>query len=154
MQLWDDLAGLQVRVDDYSLQRRELPLASGWTRVTTAVVLAGDGETGEGEDVSYDAAVHDDFPSDVMLAGTWTLDELSRRLDELDLPDYRRWAFESAALDLALRQDGTSLGEVVGRAYRPVRFVASTRQEIEPWLEVNPALEFKLDATKSWDRPR
>ena len=52
--------------------------------------------------------------------------------------DYRRWAFESAALDLALRQAGTSLAEAVGREYRPVRFVASTRADIEPYRELIP----------------
>jgi len=86
-----------------------------------------------------------------MLAGTWSLDDLSRRLDDFALPDYRRWAFESAALDLALRQTGRSLADVVGRPYRPVRFVASTRSDVAPWLENDPALEFKLDATKDWD---
>ena len=150
MPLWDELAGLEVRVDDYALHRRELP-REGWTRVTTTVVLNGDGESGEGEDVTYDAAEHDDFPAELMFAGTWTLDDLSRRLDEFDLPDYRRWAFESAALDLALRQAERSLGDVVGRPYRPVRFVASTRATVEPWIENDPGLEFKLDATKEWD---
>jgi hypothetical protein len=150
MPLWDELAGLQAQVDDYTAQRRELA-RDGWTRVTTTVVLAGDGESGEGEDVTYDAAEHDGFPTELMLAGTWTLDDLSRRLDEFDLPDYRRWAFESAALDLALRQAGRSLDDVVGRPYRPVRFVASTRTDVGPWLENDPALEFKLDATKDWD---
>ena len=106
MPLWDDLAGLQVRVDDYSLQRRELQVGDRFTRVTTTVLLAGEGESGEGEDVTYDAAQHDDFPAELMLAGTWSLDDLSRQLDELELPDFRRWAFESAALDLALRQAG------------------------------------------------
>ena len=47
---------------------------------------------------------------------------------------YRRWAFESAALDLALRQAGRSLGAALGLAYRPVRFVVSTRLDITPWL--------------------
>ena len=150
MPLWDQLAGLEVRVDDYALQRRELP-REGWTRVTTTVVLNGDGKSGEGEDVTYDAAEHDDFPAELMFAGTWTLDDLSRRLDEFDLPDYRRWAFESAALDLALHQAGRSLGDVVGRPYRPVRFVASTRADVAPWIENDPGLEFKLDATKEWD---
>src|SRR5579862_542124 len=153
MPLWDDLAALQVRVDDYSLQRRELQVGDRFTRVTTTVLLAGDGRSGEGEDVTYDAAAHDDFPNGLMLAGTWSLDDLSRTLDELDLPDYRRWAFESAALDLGLRQAERSLADVVGRRYRPVRFVVSTRARIEPWLEVNPALEFKVDAEKDWDRP-
>ena len=66
--------------------------------------------------------------------------------------DYRRWAFESAALDLALQQAGVSLAEAVGRPYRPVRFVASTRAKIDPYLELNPDLEFKLDVEKDWDR--
>ena len=39
---------------------------------------------------------------------------------------YRRWAFESAALDLALRQAGRSLADVLGRA-RPLNFVVSMR---------------------------
>lgn len=150
MPLWDELAGLRVRVDDYALERLELPLEE-WTRVTTTVVLRGDGESGRGEDVTYDAAEHDEFPAELMFAGTWSLDDLSRRLDDFELPDYRRWAFESAALDLALRQAETSLRAVVGRPYRPVRFVASTRTNVEPWLENNPSLEFKLDATKDWD---
>ena len=150
MPLWDELAGLQARIDDYTTQRRELA-RDGWTRVTTTVELVGDGETGQGEDVTYDAAAHDHFPEELMLAGTWTLDDLSRRLDDFDLPDYRRWAFESAALDLALRQAARSLGEVVGRPYGRVRFVASTRTDVGPWLENDPALELKLDATKDWD---
>jgi hypothetical protein len=66
--------------------------------------------------------------------------------------DYRRWAFESAALDLALRQAGRSFADAVGRVYRPVRFVASTRSEIEPYLALNPDLEFKLDVEADWDR--
>ena len=41
--------------------------------------------------------------------------------------DYRRWAFESAALDLALRQNDLSLGAALGREYSRVRFVVSTR---------------------------
>jgi hypothetical protein len=150
MPFWDALAGLQVRIDDYGVQRRELPREQ-WTRVTTTVVLQGDEESGQGEDVTYDAAEHDEFPSELMLAGTWSLDDLSRRLEELDLPDYRRWAFESAALDLGLRQAGRSLGEVLEIPYRPVRFVASTRTDVEPYLALDPALEFKLDATNDWD---
>ena len=160
MPLWDAIAGLAVRVDEYVTERRELDTGA-WTRVTTAVVLRGDGEQGEGEDVTYTAPDHDGFPTGAMLAGTWTLDDLSRRLDELELwpsepemeasHDYRRWAFESAALDLALRQAGASLADVLGRAYRPVRFVASTRADVGPYLELNPALELKLDVDAGWD---
>ena len=105
MSLWESVADLELRVDGYDLQRRESATPSGWTRVTTTVVLAGAGETGFGEDVTYDAALHDDVPDALMLAGTWSLEDFSHRLDEFEelAEGYRRWAFESAALDLALR---------------------------------------------------
>jgi L-alanine-DL-glutamate epimerase-like enolase superfamily enzyme len=161
--LWKSLADLRVRIDEYRIERREQAVSSEFTRVTTTVVLHGDGETGEGEDVTYTAADHDDFPDGEMLAGTWTLHSYSTRLDDLALfaeepamgasRDYRRWAFESAALDLALRQAGRSFADAVGREYGPVRFVASTRANIEPYRELFPALEFKLDVGEDWDRP-
>ena len=65
--------------------------------------------------------------------------------------DHRRWAFESAALDLALRQAGLSLGAALDLTYHPVRFVVSTRLDIRPWLALYPQLEFKLDPTPDWD---
>ena len=71
---------------------------------------------------------------------------------------YRRWAFESAALDLALRQSGISLQDAVGRPARPVNFVASIRIGDPPslgplraLLGVDSELRFKLDPTPSWD---
>ncbi|HKU57076.1 MAG TPA: hypothetical protein VJP41_08635 [Gaiellaceae bacterium] len=155
MALWDSLADLEVRIDGYSLQRRESQTPSGWTRVTTTVVVDGDGASGEGEDVTYDAAMHDDVPEELMLAGTWSFADLFHQLDEFEELNegYRRWAFESAALDLGLRQNELGFGEALGRAERPVRFVVSTRAAPERWLEVAPGLEFKLDAEKDWDRP-
>ena len=51
-----------------------------------------------------------------------------RRRRERDVSrDYRRWAFESAALDLALRQAGTNLAAALGREPRPLNFVNSMR---------------------------
>ena len=67
--------------------------------------------------------------------------------------DYRRWAFESAALDLALRQNDLSLGAAVKRDYHPVRFVVSTRGDAFGWLEHIPGVELKLDPENDWDRP-
>jgi hypothetical protein len=161
MPLWDALAGLEVRIDTYTVERRELD-TGGWTRVTSTVLLRGGDLQGEGEDVTYTAEDHDDFPEEEMLAGTWTLADFSRRLDDLELwsrkpameasSDYRRWAFESAALDLALRQAGISLADALERAYRPVRFVVSTRSAVEDYLALNPELEFKLDVEADWDR--
>jgi len=145
-----------VEIEGLGLQRRELPLGAGWTRVTTTVVLSGRGETGEGEDVTYVAEQHDGFPQPD-LVGSYRLWEYSRLLDEEPLEggdrDHRRWAFESAALDLALRQAGLSLGVALGREARPVRFCISTRRQIAEWLALYPGLELKVDAEPAWDGP-
>ena len=68
---------------------------------------------------------------------------------------WRNWAFESAALDLALNQAGRPLHEVLGRGPRPLRFVNSlglgdppTFDPIRRRLERHPGLRFKLDVTR------
>ena len=154
MSFWDSVAGLELRVDGYTLARRESQTPSGWARVTTVVEIDGNEVAGVGEDVTYEAESHDGVPSGLALAGTWTLDAFSHLLDGFEelAEGFRRWAFESAALDLALRQNGLALGEALGRPERPVRFVVSTRAEPESWLAVAPGLEFKLDAETDWDR--
>jgi hypothetical protein len=145
-----------VEIEGLSLERRELALTTGWTRVTTTVVLRGGGETGEGEDVTYDPAGHDAYPQPD-LVGSYLFWQYSRLLDGASIAggdrDHRRWAFESAALDLALRQSGRSLAAALGREARPVRFVVSTRRGIEEWLALYPELRFKIDAERSWDGP-
>ena len=157
--LYDALRELPLRIDEVELEGLSVEISPEFTRKTTVVHLLGAGEEGVGEDVTYSGAEHDRFPR-LELAGSWTLDSLSARLDELDLfpagepdqhayRDYRRWAFESAALDLALRQAGRSLGEALGREPRPVTFVSSSRR-FEPWLELYPDLRFKLDPTPDW----
>jgi L-alanine-DL-glutamate epimerase-like enolase superfamily enzyme len=171
--LYDRVAGLPVEIDGSSLERLELPVSSGFTRVTTVVRLRGGGEEGVGEDVTY-SAEHQDafqrgFADELPVARRWaSFDELSRALDGIDLfpggleesgwGSYRRWAVESAALDLALRQAGRSLADVLGRELRPVTFVVSLRlgdpPSIEPVrarLALYPELRFKLDPTAGWD---
>jgi hypothetical protein len=44
------------------------------------------------------------------------------------------------------------LGEALGREYRPVRFVVSTRGDALAWLAAQPTLEFKLDPSSEWSR--
>jgi hypothetical protein len=147
--LYDDVRELELQIDTFATERRETAVSSEFVRVTTTVVLSGDGQVGQGEDVTYQAELHDDFPA-LERRGRMTLDEYSQQVEAYGLDDYRRWAFESAALDLALRQRGLSLGAAVGREYRPVRFVLSTRLEIRPWLDEDPHLEFKLDPISAW----
>jgi hypothetical protein len=162
MQLWDRLRELELTIEGASTERASVEVSSEFTRVTTTVVLNGRGEEGRGEDVTYAAPDHDWFPQ-VDAVGPTTLGAFSRALDNLQLfengpqmdafADYRRWALESAALDLALRQAGLSLGAAVEREYRPVRFVVSTRQDAFAFLEHDPELELKLDPENDWDRP-
>jgi hypothetical protein len=162
MAVWDELRGLDLNVEEFTTERRSVDVSTQFTRVTTTVVLAGEGEQGRGEDVTYTAGDHDWFP-DLEARGHTTLGELSAELDGLQLfepeptmpawKDYRRWAFESAALDLALRQNDLSLGAAVKRDYHPVRFVVSTRGDAFGWLEHIPGLELKLDPENDWDRP-
>ena len=164
------VAGLPLEVESYELDRLERPVSSEFTRVTTVIRLLGGGEEGIGEDVVYDTADHDaqqEAGPTLPLAGRHTLDGFSRLLGELDLfpapPNrevsrlYRRWGFESAGLDLALRQAGRSLADAVGRTPRPVTFVVSLRLGEPPTmapvlrrLERYPTLRFKLDPTSSW----
>jgi hypothetical protein len=162
MSVWDELRGLDLNVEVVTTERKSVDVSTQFTRVTTTVVLAGEGEQGRGEDVTYTAEDHDWFP-DLEARGRTNLGELSAELDGLQLfeteptmpawADYRRWAFESAALDLALRQNDLSLGAAVKLDYHPVRFVVSTRGDAFGWLEHIPGLELKLDPENDWDRP-
>jgi hypothetical protein len=147
---WAKLATLELAVDDYGVERHELAVSSQFKRVTTTILLRGGGHEGRGEDVSY--SEQPSYPENLELRLRGTLAGFSRVLDSLSLPyDYSRWAFESAALDLALRQAGISLAAAVGREYRPLTFVASTRS-VDGWLEIDPHLEFKVDPTSAWTR--
>jgi hypothetical protein len=169
--MYDRVADLPVHVEAVSTARHERDTTSGFTRVSTEVVLHGDGATGRGEDVTYDNVDHDRYdPTDFPLAGEYTVESFSSHLDDVDLfPEptereasrhYRRWAVESAALDLALRQANTTLGATLDRSYDPVRFVVSTSlsdedespsiDRVRTLLDRDPSLEFKLDPTADW----
>ncbi|WP_265108801.1 hypothetical protein [Halosolutus halophilus] len=173
---YERLADLPVTIDSVSIDRLERDTSSDFTRVTTEISLSGPGPdddpvVGIGEDVTYEAAEHDalaehDLPD---LTGEYTVDSFSHALAERDLfpagaPDravfrnYRRWAVESAALDLALRQAGTDLASAIDRSLDPLRFVSSTRLGDPPTTDRLadlrdrvPDLGFKLDPTPEWD---
>ncbi|WP_227379123.1 hypothetical protein [Haladaptatus halobius] len=169
--LYEQVGNLELHIDGSDLEPHERDTSSGFTRATTIVSLHGNGETGQGEDVTYDNEDHTtlqessvEFP----LTGEYTLDEFSAQLSEIDFflgdepgqsifRNYRQWAFESAALDLALKQADTNLADQLDQEYDPVRFVVSTRLDDPPtgdriidWLDRNPDLEFKLDPTSDW----
>jgi hypothetical protein len=166
------VAGLPLHIERCELQPIVRDTTSGFTKISIVVRLGGGSHVGEGEDITWDQIDQIEFLRDgdhlTWMHGTRTFDEFSRLLGLANLFPvgpirdsarlYRRWAFESAALDLALRQNGLSLQDAVRRPVRPVNFVASVRIGDPPsllplhvWLGVDPGLRFKLDPTPNWD---
>jgi L-alanine-DL-glutamate epimerase-like enolase superfamily enzyme len=168
--LYDTVKDLPLQIDGYALDGLELQARSDFLRKTTVVRLQGSGTEGIGEDVTYHGEEHDRQQARgpvLPLAGSWTLHTFSDHIAGLALfegepaqhayLDYRRWAFESAALDLVLRQAGLSLGEAVDRQPRPVAFVVSmglgappSTERFHAWLGLYPGLRFKLDSNSEW----
>jgi hypothetical protein len=171
------LAELPIAVERYELSGHDRQYGD-FTRPSTVVHLHGKGEEGIGEDVVYDVldhVAHRDAGPVHNLTGPSTLGELCGLLGELDLfaeapPErdasrlYRRWAYESAAADLALRQSGLSFHAALGREPKPVNFVCSTRlgsfgdderrsttEPVRKRLAKYPGLRFKLDPENDWD---
>jgi hypothetical protein len=171
MSSWEALAELPLQIDDYELGPLQATVSSDFERKSTLISMRGAGEQGIGEDVTYDGVDHDILQAagpTLPLAGRFTLASFSERLAELELfpappqrevsSRYRTWAYESAALDLALRQARSTLHDALAREPRPVRFVVSLRlgepPSVDPVrrrLELYPGLRFKLDPTSSWD---
>jgi hypothetical protein len=171
MSLYDRVADLPLKIEGYALRALSKTVSSGFERVSTIYELFGDGATGEGEDVTYsaDAQVAQQAAGPVLeLAGEWTFGAFSEHIGTLDTfpgyePEmpvfrtYRRWGLESAALDLALQQAGTSLHALLAREPQPITFVVSSRMGEPPTiapvkqrLARYPDLRFKLDATPDW----
>ncbi len=164
------LADLPLEIESCSLQGLAKDISMGFERLATVVCLHGDGEEGVGEDVVS-------YPNDQLafqrtgapdLAGSWTLAEFGTHVDGLDLfteqplfgayRAWRRWAFHSAALDLALRQAGRALHAVLGLEPQPMTFVLSTglgepasTDGLRELLGRYPDLRLKLDASASWE---
>ncbi|MGB7589395.1 MAG: hypothetical protein WBM00_11880 [Solirubrobacterales bacterium] len=174
MATFDALAGLPLKIDGYELEGLDLQ-TTGFERLTTVIHMHGGEQQGVGEDVTYDALDHvalQDAGPVLDLTGHATLGDFCDFMAGVDTfpaePQrdvsrlYRRWAFESAALDLALRQSDIGIAAALGRDPRPVKFVCSMRlsaaesagpSSIEPLrrkLDAYPSLRFKLDPTNDW----
>jgi len=171
MSTYELVADLPVHIEGYALEGLVQDVSSDFTRKSTVIRLHGGGEEGLGEDVVYEPVDHEiaqQAGPTLPLAGDWTIASFAGQLATLDLfPEppqrdvsalYRTWAYESAALDLALRQASEPLHAVLGRTPRPLTFVVSLRlgeppspEPVARRLERYPTLRFKLDPTSSWD---
>ncbi len=172
---WRKLAVLDLTIDSYELSGHDRSYGD-FVRPSTLIHLRGGGQEGIGEDVVYDVldhVSHRDAGPSLDLGGKRTLGEFCELLGELDLfggiepgmpasLHYRRWAYESAALDLALRQAGVPLHEALGIDPKPLNFVCSTRltsfdgegpsstEALRKRLAKYPDLAFKLDPENDW----
>ena len=176
---WEQLAELPLVVESLAYGRLDPGPGFGEAHSSRLVRLAGAGHEGLGEDITLFLG---DTAPQPELTGRWTLGELCAHLDTVDqwpggppswdriprTPEaeegfanmarrWRNWAFESAALDLALAQAGLPLHEMIGREPRPVSYVNSlglgdpaSAETILRRLERYPRLRFKLDAAVTW----
>jgi len=167
------MLSLRFVLDEIHLQGLELQTSSGWRRQTTVVELIGQGCTGTGEDVTYSGEEQSAFQQagpPPIPAGEYTLESFSVALDALSPQQwfatnpeqeasyhYRRWAFESASLDLALQQNQLRLEDWLQRKARPVHFAYSTglgtppsTQKLRVAREQIPNLAFKIDYDSTW----
>lgn len=176
MSTWSLLRDLPLEIEAHALEGHELEFSPEFTRLTTVIRLTGGGEEGTGEDVTYDGLDHvafQDASAQFDFAGSHTLGSFAEMLDGLDLfpgsppsnevyRNYRRWAVESAALDLALTQAGKSLGHVLDRTPGPLTYVVSMRlapmghegpetaDRLNNLVQRYPNTRFKLDPTNTW----
>ena len=170
MSLYDHVRDLPVEIESYALEGLELQARADFLRKTTVVHLRGRARRGDrrgrhvhARGARSPAGARRRAPADRHLdaaravAARRRAPALREPAEQPQFVDYRRWAFQSAALDLALRQAGMSLGEAVGREPQPVSFVVSmglgsppTLERVRAWLGLYPTLRFKLDATPEW----
>lgn len=176
MSTYERVAELPVEIESWSMEGLSVKPSPEFERLTTVIRIEGGGQAGRGEDITYEPldqiALQDAGPTHD-LTGPKTIGEFCDLIGRLDLfpspPErevsrlYRRWAFESAALDLALWQADTSLAEFLGRLLSPLSFVASMGLTGGPGqtdsdvgrlrvkLDRYPELKFKLDPSLDWD---
>ncbi len=162
MTSFDRVAGLEVEIDGMtrSTLRRQ---AVRWERRSTVITLTGGGVEGVGEDISYEHADQEAHGrlDPLPFSGRRTLAEWSAWIDEVNLfpvppavalaRDHRRWAYDGALLDLALRQAGMSLAQALGREERPLRFCVSPSGDPLELHAAYPDAELKIDAQADWD---
>ena len=99
MSLYDAVKDLPLAIESYDLRVDELDVSSGFTRKSTTITIAGAGQEGLGEDVTYEAAEHDaqlERGPVLPLAGTWTLASFSQRS--------RKWRCSSRSRTPRLRR--------------------------------------------------
>lgn len=170
--LLEAVLALPVAIERIATSQLQLAGATSFTRVATIVELGGAGRVGRGEDITWSPDMQATLPAAYAarddLAGEWSIGSLAAHLDQTgfgaagghpgdDKPGHHRWALESAALDLALRQQGTDLAGLLGESWHPPCVSLSmglgtppTADVARRWLEASPDATLKLDVSPEW----
>ncbi len=162
-ELYATLRLLPVTIEDISFKGNRIETSTR-TFERTTVRIQGKGYTGFGEDTTPSIEAHDRLRNErfPLATGEHTVGTFASINDtELHVADHTpqrgdlnhlQWAIESAALDLALKQSGQTLGETLDQKYEPVNFVASPSlgdppsvRNVHRLRETVPDLGFKID---------
>jgi L-alanine-DL-glutamate epimerase-like enolase superfamily enzyme len=154
--LADALARLVVDIDavDCAVGAVAVPSYPGGPRPTSTVTLAGRGKRGRGEHVGWSVEAHEGFArrATELPRGRRTVGAVVAELASGVSEPYDRAALEAAAIDLALRQAGATLGDLAGVTPRPIRYVVSFACCADPAAEArrHGDVELKVDADPRW----
>jgi L-alanine-DL-glutamate epimerase-like enolase superfamily enzyme len=159
--LLDALVALPVVIEDIGCAVSDVPVPSypDGPRPSATVTLSGRGVSGRGEHVDWTREHHERFgvhATEAVPRGRWGLGAWATAMGGRTPWPYARAALEAAAIDLALRQAGTTLGGLVDVPPHPVRFVLSFDRRADPaaeiarWRERVPELRFKIDVDPAW----
>jgi len=154
----DALGRLSVVIERAAIASAEhhLPSYPWGARPTSVVALAGGGVVGCGEHVGWTAEAHAAFRGVGLPMSRGTIAEFSAALREKVAHPYDRAALETAAIDLALRQQGLSLFTLSGVTAQPVRYVASFEKRPDAVAHARmlraaaPGVELKIDVDPAW----
>lgn len=165
--LYEELQSLTIAIEDITFEGKRLKTERR-TFERTVIRIHGDGDIGFGEDVTPSIEAHERLRKDglALPTGTPTIRSFTSALDTDSVlseqtafranDNHLRWAIESAALDLALKQSGQTLATVLDRTYEPMTFVASLQlgdppsmRPLNRLLDTVPDLEFKIDVSSA-----
>lgn len=148
--LADRLGELPVRIEGLRCRSGRVALADyPGGRPLTLVALSGAGQTGFGEHVAFTDGEQQTFVHAVESALAAAAGPVAT-IVRAQAPAYTRAALESAVIDLALRQAGTSLRDLCGVEAAPFRWVTSFAAA-DPAARARAAGgEVKVDVDPGW----
>jgi hypothetical protein len=148
--LAERLGALEVRIENVRCRSGRVALSDNpGGRPLTLVALSGQGQTGWGEHVAFTDDEQQAFVRGVEDHFAAAAGPVTAML-KTALPPYARAALEGALIDLALRQAGTSLRDLIGVDEAPLRWVRSFADPDPAGRARAAGGEVKVDVDPAW----